>query len=148
MFHQSSHLGDEFLLRTRTERVNVRYESVDVKLSYEFGELLRLYAGAGYLFDREPASLDPFSIQYGAEVASPWPARAARWRPIAAVDVQNRQENVWSADVSARAGIQIDGVLFSRNLQFLFEYFNGHSPNGQFYRDRVNYFGIGAHFHF
>jgi Protein of unknown function (DUF1207) len=148
VFHQSSHLGDEFLLRTRTERINVRYESVDLKLSYEFGDLFRLYAGAGYLFDREPASLKPFSLQYGAEVASPWPSRAARWRPIAAVDVQNHQENAWSADVSARAGIQIDGVLLTRNVQILFEYFSGHSPNGQFYRDRVSYFGIGAHLHF
>jgi hypothetical protein len=50
--------------------------------------------------------------------------------------------------VSARAGIQIEGVLATRKLQILFEYFNGHSPNGQFYKDRVEYFGIGTHFHF
>ena len=28
------------------------------------------------------------------------------------------------------------------------EYFNGHSPNGQFYRDKVDYFGIGAHLYY
>jgi hypothetical protein len=148
LFHQSSHLGDEFLLRTQTERINLSYESVDLRLSYELGELLRLYGGGGYLFDQEPASLDPWSVQYGLELVSPWPPPDARWRPIAAVDLQQREENGWSLDASLRAGIQIDGVLASRNLQILLEYFRGRSPNGQFYREKIEYLGVGAHFHF
>src|SRR2546429_8496104 len=47
VFHQSSHLGDEFLLRTKTNRVNLSYESVDLKLSYDFGDLVRVYGGTG-----------------------------------------------------------------------------------------------------
>jgi Protein of unknown function (DUF1207) len=39
-------------------------------------------------------------------------------------------------------------VLLTRKLQFLIEYFDGHSPNGQFYKDRVQYLGLGTHFHF
>jgi uncharacterized protein DUF1207 len=148
LFHQSSHLGDEFLIRTRTNRINLSYQSVDFKVSYDLHALLRLYAGVGYLFGQEPSTLDPWSIQYGLELTSPWPSRPSRWRPIAAVDIQNHQENKWSADVSARAGIEIDGVLLTRKLLFLLEYFNGYSPNGQFYKDRVQYLGIGTHFHF
>jgi hypothetical protein len=148
VFHQSSHLGDEFLLRTKTKRINLSYEAIDLKLSYEFGDVVRLYAGGGYLFDRDPSSLDPFSVQYGLELRSPWPSRESRWRPIAAVDVKQQEENNWSADVSARAGIEIDGVLLTRKLQILIEYFSGHSPNGQFYKDKVQYIGLGTHFHF
>jgi hypothetical protein len=148
LFHQSSHLGDEFLLRTKTERINLSYESVDLKASYEFGDILRIYGGGGYLFDQEPASLRPWSAQYGLELISPWPSRTARWRPIAAADLQHREENDWSLDLSLRAGIQIDGVLASRNLQILIEYFKGRSPNGQFYKDKIEYLGLGAHFHF
>jgi hypothetical protein len=149
LFHQSSHLGDEFLLRTQTERVNLSYEAVDLRLSYEFGDVLRVYGGGGFIFHKEPTSLDPWSIQYGLELISPWPARTQhRWRPIAAADLQQRQENDWSVDLSLRAGIQIDGVLASRNMQILLEYFRGRSPNGQFYRDKIEYFGIGTHFHF
>jgi len=148
LFHQSSHLGDEFLLRTKTERVNLSYESVDLKVSYEFGDVLRVYGGGGYLFDQEPARLHPWSIQYGAELISPWPGRDARWRPIAAADLQHREENDWSLDFSVRAGIQLDGVLASRNLQILIEYFRGRSPNGQFYKEKIDYIGLGAHFHF
>jgi hypothetical protein len=37
-------------------------------------------------------------------------------------------------DVSVRAGIQFESVrVLERNLQLLVEYFNGNSPDGQFY---------------
>jgi len=148
LFHQSSHLGDEFLLRTKTARVNLSYESVDLKLSREFGDVVRLYGGGGYLFDQEPSRLHPWSVQYGLEFISPWPGRARNVRPIAAIDVQHREENDWSSDVSVRAGVQIDGVLATRSMQLLLEWFRGRSPNGQFYKEKIEYFGLGAHFHF
>ena len=148
LFHQSSHLGDEFLLRTKTARVNLSYESVDAKVSYEFGDLARIYTGVGYLFDQDPSNLKPWSIQYGLEYTSPWPARDKGWRPIAGVDLQHREQNDWSVDFSARAGVQLDGVLATRKMQLLIEYFNGRSPNGQFYREKIEYIGLGTHFHF
>lgn len=145
--HQSSHLGDEFLLRsTRPARVNLSFENVDLKLSYDF-DAIRLYGGGGYLFNSEP-DLQPWSLQAGLEFRSPWPSLESGWRPIAAVDLQSREENDWDIDVSARAGIQIDGVLASRSMQFLVEFFHGHSPNGQFFRRKVDYIGVGVHFHF
>jgi hypothetical protein len=147
IFHQSSHLGDEFLLRTRPNRINLSYEAVDLKFAYHFGDHVRAYTGGGFLFHQEPSNLDPWSVQYGLELSSPWP-RDARWRPIAALDVQHREENDWSTDVSMRAGVQLDGVLATRSLQLLFEYFRGRSPNGQFYRDKIEYYGLGMHFHF
>jgi hypothetical protein len=30
----------------------------------------------------------------------------------------------------------------------MLEYFRGHSPNGQFYREKIDYIGLGAHFNF
>jgi hypothetical protein len=151
LIHQSSHLGDEFLLRgTSTNRVNLSYEQVDLKLSYHFLDMFRLYAGGGYLFDQEPSGLDPWSLQYGLEFRSPWPGPTSgvHMRPIAAVDIQNREENGWHADVSVRTGVQFEGVIPGRHFQLLLEYFRGHSPNGQFYREKVEYLGLGVHFHF
>lgn len=150
LFHQSSHIGDEFLLANRVRnRVNLSFESLDVRLSYDFfDDALRLYGGGGYLFDQEPASLAPWSLQWGVEFRSPWPGPESSWRPVAAVDMQNREENDWHVDVSARAGVQFEGVLASRKLQILIEYFRGHSPNGQFYKEKLDYLGLGAHFHF
>ena len=129
--------------------MNLSYESVDLKVSYEFGDVLRLYGGGGLPVRPgagAPATRGPSST--ALEFISPWPARDTRWRPIAAADLQHREENDWSLDFSLRAGIQLDGVLASRNLQILIEYFKGRSPNGQFYKDKIEYLGLGAHFHF
>jgi hypothetical protein len=147
VFHQSSHLGDEFLLRTRVSRVNLSYESVDGKLSYDFlHRAVRVYGGAGYLFDRDPSSLQPWSVQYGLEFRSPRTLWNGIARPVLAADFQHREQNNWDADVSARAGLEFESVqVLGRKLYLTLEYFNGRSPNGQFYTDKIQYFGIGAH---
>lgn len=149
VFHQSSHLGDEFLLRTTLERVNLSYEGADLRLSYELPYGIRVYGGGGGIFHKQPSTLKPWLIQYGIEFRSPWRIEFAAMRPILAVDIKNHQQNNWNADVSARAGFQFDNFsAFGRKLQFLGEYFHGNSPTGQFYRERVEYIGIGAHYHF
>ena len=151
VYHQSSHLGDEFLLRRLTdlERINLSYEGADLRLSYELPYGLRVYGGGGGIFHKEPSTIKPWSIQYGVEFRSPWRIELLSLRPIVAVDLKNHQQNDWNADVSARAGVQLDHFqAFGRHLQFLVEYFHGNSPIGQFFRERVDYLGIGAHYHF
>jgi hypothetical protein len=149
LFHQSSHLGDEYLLRTRVERVNLSYEAVDLRLSYDFPLGFRLYGGGRVLFDQEPSDLKPWATQVGVEFRSPQTFWEGRIRPVAAVDVQNHQENEWRTDLSARAGIQFESLrVLGRNLQLLVQYFNGYSPNGQFYKEKIEYIGFGVHFHF
>lgn len=152
IYHQSSHLGDEFLLRvadTKFERVNLSYEGVDLKLSYELPYGVRVYGGGGGLFHREPSALKRWSAQYGIEFRSPWRLDFANMRPIIAADIKNYDENNWSTDISARAGVEFDNAkVLGRKLQILVEYFNGYSPSGQFYKDKVEYVGLGAHYHF
>jgi hypothetical protein len=152
IYHQSSHLGDEFLLRkidTKFERINLSYEGVDLRLSYELPYGVRVYGGGGGLFHREPSDLKIWSAQYGIEFRSPWRIEAASMRPIIAVDIKNFEENDWNTDVSARAGVEFDNLqVLSRKLQILVEYYNGFSPSGQFYNDKVEYVGVGAHYHF
>lgn len=152
IYHQSSHLGDEFLLRrvnSTFERINLSYEGADLRLSYEFPYGIRLYGGGGGLFHKEPSSLKVWMTQYGVEFRSPWRLDFAPVRPILAADFKNFQENNWSTDVSARAGVEFDNLqVLGRKLQILLEYFNGNSPSGQFLRNNVEYIGVGAHYHF
>lgn len=152
LYHQSSHLGDEFLLRkvnTKFERVNLSYEGVDLKLSYELPYGVRLYGGGGGLFHKEPSALKVWSAQYGIEFRSPWRIDFASMRPIVAADIKHYDENNWSTDVSARAGVEFENLkVLGRKLQILAEYYNGYTPSGQFYKDKVEYIGLGAHYHF
>jgi Protein of unknown function (DUF1207) len=150
IYHQSSHLGDEFLLaNTKLNRVNLSYEGADMKLSYELPYGVRLYGGGGGLFHKEPSSLRIWSAQYGIEFRSPWRLEFASLRPIIAADIKHFDENNWSADISAKAGVEFsDFQLLDRKLQILVEYFNGYTPSGQFYKNKVEYVGVGAHYHF
>lgn len=152
IYHQSSHLGDEFLLRrinSTFERINLSYEGADLRLSYEFPYGMRIYGGGGGLFHKEPSSLEVWMAQYGVEFRSPWRLNFAPIRPIIAADLKNFQENNWNTDVSIRGGIEFDNLqVLNRKLQILVEYFNGNSPSGQFLRNNVEYIGVGAHYHF
>ena len=150
IFHQSSHLGDEFLLRGQTkERINLSYESLNSVFSYNLPMGLRVYAGGGYLMRRDPSDLKPWSTQAGLEFRSPSSWIGGALRPVAAIDAQNRQESDWQTDISIRTGIQFENPDFlSRKMQILLEYYNGKSPNGQFYERNIVLYGIGIHFFF
>lgn len=149
IFHQSSHLGDEYLLRNRVDRINLSYESVDIKVSCEFTESLRVYGGGGFLFHRDPSDLAPWATQCGLEMKSPQRFWGEKMRPIGGLDIQSWEETNWDPDWCLRMGIQLEGSQkTSRKVQFMLEYFNGHSPNGQFYRRLIEYIGIGTHLYF
>jgi len=148
VFHQSSHLGDEFLLRTRADRINLSYEGADLRLSVKPWDWLRFYAGGGAIFNTEP-NLHPWMVQGGLEITSPDPIYSNLLYPIVALDVQSFEESDWGVNYSARAGVEVrSGWLAARRLQLVMEYFNGRSPNGQFYDRDIEYFGPGLHFYF
>lgn len=145
LYHQSSHLGDEYLLRTRIDRVNLSYEVGDLLLSCDVAEWLRLYGGGGYLFDSEP-ELEPWLLQGGVELYGP---RFDGVRALAAVDLQSREHHDWQRDVSVRAGVELEGVQArGLKLQLLLEYYRGRSPNGQFLEQDIDYYGVGFHLGF
>jgi hypothetical protein len=153
LYHQSSHLGDEYLLRSagnRRARVNLSYEVVDLKLSHEFlGRAIRIYGGGGVLFDQEPSDIRRGLAQWGAELRSPWTVAADRLRPVAAIDFQSTEESDWRVDVSARAGVELIGSANpDRVVQLMLEYYRGRNPNGQFFLNEVEFYGVGLHAYF
>jgi hypothetical protein len=149
VLHQSSHLGDEFLLRSRVERINLSYEALDLLLSWDASEAIRLYGGGGVLLRTDPSNLERGSLQLGLEATSPTAFAAEHLRPLAALDLQLREESDWHPDVSVRAGAQLESPrLRHRRLLFLLEYYEGRSPNGQFFERDVRYLGLGTHLHF
>ena len=150
VYHQSSHVGDEFLLaHPGFHRVNLSYEEIDALPSYDlFNRTIRVYGGGGWLFDPDPKNLKRWSIQYGVEYRGPRIFPSVPMIPVVGLDVQNRQVNSWNTDISARAGVQFsDPASLGRTVQLLLEYYNGHSPNGQFFTEKIQYYGIGLHFY-
>lgn len=148
VYHQSSHLGDEFVLRDRANRVNLSFEVVELLFDYGPTDWLRVYGGAGALVHREPA-LDRWLTQMGVEVESPQALLGGRLRPVASLDLQLREESRWKADVSLNWGFQIEHPRLRRlRLRLLGEYYSGRSPNGQFFVRRIETIGVGLHAQF
>jgi hypothetical protein len=153
LYHQSSHLGDEYLLRSagnRRSRVNLSYEVVDLKLSRDlFDRALRLYGGGGVLFDQEPSDLKPGLLQWGVEARPPYSFADGLLRPVAAADFQSTEESNWRVDVSARAGLELaSSVDRDYVVQLMLEYYRGRNPNGQFFLREVEFYGVGLHAYF
>jgi hypothetical protein len=156
VFHQSSHLGDEFLLREDNPdfvRENISYEAAEMLLSLDGGPL-RVYGGGEYLLRREPADLERYVAHGGIELR---PARRlvrfgslAGVRFVAAGDLKASEQQDWKPAISVRTGFEFDRPRDSdppgRRWGLLFEAYDGPSPYGQFFRRDVRYFGAGIHF--
>ena len=147
LYHQSSHLGDEFLLSAQPQRVNLSFEAIEAIVAYDFGNL-RLYGGGETLFDRDPADLGKHLLHAGLD----WRGRevafrlgglgGARW--VAGLDVKRWQQNDWATQVSAKAGLEFAPLAEGegRRWNALLEFYDGPSPYGQFYPQDVRYWGV------
>jgi hypothetical protein len=144
VYHQSSHLGDEFILNNPgVKRVNLSYEDIVTLISYEW-EKFRIYGGGGYIIHSEP-DVARKHLQAGIEFVLPHAVQGLDF--ITALDVQSSQELDWENNYSFQAGFQFKN-LDNRRVRLMFEHFDGHSPNGQFFRERLRYNGIGVYFRF
>lgn len=147
--HQSSHLGDEFILNNQPNRINLSFEEFDLKLSYELFNWFRVYGGGGILVNRDPRNLGRGTSQFGAELTSPWTLLSGKIRPVAYGDFQVNERSNWTVNCSLMAGLQFENArIGDRKLQLLMEYYKGASPNGQFYSQQTEWIGIGLHLYY
>jgi hypothetical protein len=143
IFHQSSHLGDEFLLRNNIERVELSYEALQAIGSYEW-TTWRIYYGGEYIFHQGPTDLEPFAVQGGVEYYGDHPI-VGRGRLVGGWDLKYEQEHDWALNSSVKIGLQFDSSKPNgRYIQVLAEGYNGFSPYGQFYATRMTYLGVGV----
>ena len=146
LYHQSSHLGDEYLLRSEDiERENLSFESFEFLASQEIGAL-RVYGGGERVFHREPDSVAAKIVHAGAELRSP----RATAQFVAGIDVKASELHDWSAATSGRIGVQFarsgPGEHPARLVTLMLEMYQGPSPYGQFFQDDISYIGVGLHF--
>jgi hypothetical protein len=152
LYHQSSHLGDEFILRGTVVRENLAFQSVEALLSGELGPL-RVYGGGEYLFGATPPEVETSLVHGGVELRSRGGLLSAagleRVRLVAGLDVKSVEDLDWAVAWSGRAGFEFgrnpESEHRSRRWSVMGEYYEGPSPYGQFFRDDVRYYGLGLH---
>ena len=147
VYHQSSHLGDEYLLRSEDiDRQNLSFESVEFLASQELGPL-RVYGGGERIFRREPGTLPLELFHAGAELRT---GRAGRVQFVSGLDLKATDLHDWSPAVSGRVGLEVarygSGGHPARLVTLMLEFYQGPSPYGQFFQDDISYLGVGLHF--
>jgi len=147
VYHQSSHLGDEYLLRSEDiDRQNFSFESLELLASLELGPV-RVYAGGERILRREPATLPARVLHGGAELRS---GRVGTVQLVGGLDFKSPDLNDSSPAYSGRAGLEVarygSGGHPARLVTLMLEFYQGPSPYGQFFQDDISYVGVGLHF--
>ena len=156
VYHQSSHLGDQFLLaRPGFKNAELSFEEIEGILSFNtphgWG---RVYGGGGYLIRREPTTLDRLKAQWGVELRGPEihsPLFGSTLKgglivtPVAAVDFKAFEELKWVVNSNSAAGLEWFRPGTTRRLRLLFNYYWGYNPYGQFYSQKIQSVGFGLY---
>jgi hypothetical protein len=146
-YHLSAHAGDEFLLLNPTfERINYVRESLVGGLSYYSTPDIRLYGEAGYAVSASGGA-EPWELQFGMDYSPALPT--ALWPvPFAAVNCHLREEVEFGGNVVIQAGCQWRGENGGHLFRTGMEYFNGKSPQFEFYDQSEQRVGVGLWYDF
>lgn len=159
LYHQSSHLGDEFLLgRPGFNRINLSFEEVEGLVAVDApGGWGRLYAGGGYLVHREPAGLDRHRVQWGMELRGPvvhWSLldtammKSLVITPVFGADFKAFEELQWVVNANVVGGLEWFRAGAYRRFRLLINYYHGFNPYGQFFAQKIETVGVGLYLSF
>lgn len=135
-YHQSSHLGDEYILRYRPQRRNISYEALDFMAAHQWDQL-RIFGGGGYVV-HSVQDQDPWQVMYGAEYRRP--KTLGRLNLLLASFFKHTEDQSWSLKQSYRLGLTMGRG--EREIGVLLAYYSGNSPDGQFYEADLEYAGL------
>jgi hypothetical protein len=101
------------------------------------------------LVRKDPVDLGRGTAQYGVELTSPRTFFGGAVRPVAYADFQTLERTNWKRGVNMLAGLQFDSLeIGGRKAQFLAEFYDGPSPDGQFFARQLQWIGAGIHLYF
>jgi Protein of unknown function (DUF1207) len=149
LFHISSHLGDDHIIRNHIDSYTpnpVNYEHLDFTYSIQ-QKMVRYYAGVGYgvrpYFDSD-AERKRLALQGGFWwKKSHFSKKNVRW--VAGADIRCLQQNDFVPGVKVACGIQV-GEEDITPLNFLLEYYNGHLPYSVYEPQRTQWIVLSMYF--
>lgn len=159
-YHQSSHLGSEFIdNHPGFQSIGLKFEAVDMIVSYDFRKWLRLYGGGDVKVKVEPSTIDRGTLHWGFEGRTPTPlgqsdvfgllSNPILFMPVLTGDFKSVEAQDWYINTNLLAGFDMfrDGSF--RRFRILFNYYHGYNPYGQFfYSQKTDSVGLGAYFVF
>src|SRR5260370_35452871 len=108
LYHQSSHLGDGYILHAHAQRVTYSFEAAELLVSQLLGNW-RVYGGGEYLFTHAPDDLKPGIVHGGVDYRERQPllhlGRLAAARLVAGLDGRGIEDSGWQVGWSLATGL-------------------------------------------
>jgi hypothetical protein len=146
--HTSTHLGDDYIKDNLVFRqANIHDEAV-IALDHLFWNQLRIYGQFAYAFyaptpTNSPVARYGWGVEWSKYVTTGWAGQ-----PFAAFDMDLRGDQNYAPNYTLQVGWQWKDMEHGGSLRFGFEAYHGHSPYGQFYRDKESWYGVGLWYDF
>jgi hypothetical protein len=139
-YHISAHLGDEYMiLHPTADRINYVRDSIMFGVGYYYTENLRLYAEFDYAAGVSDGA-EPCEFQFGFDY-SPAVRGGA---PFLAAYGNLRQEVDFGGFLVVETGWQWRGGAAMHTFRLGVQYFNGQSPQYEFYNTFEQHAGFGV----
>ena len=149
LFHESSHLGDDYIRRTLKTGFRYSIDGMRTQAAYEPFLWLKVYGGATYLLHTLPSPARR-AFQWGFELTSP-DLNVSPKLPTSlflAQDFQSHENVQWNVNSRTVAGVRVGSKDVPRYATVQIGYFEGHSPYGQFFHQPEHYLDLGISLHF
>ena len=154
-YHQSSHLGDEFLLNfgiaNGVQRENLSVEVLDLLVSLE-DDWWRIFAGGGLIVFSDSTSdltSTPGIVFWGFELrGSAWRLPSSTLRPVFGAAMSQLQATGWSLNGSLEGGLEWASPNAAHRIRALLVAQRGALPFSQFFSEKTENFGVQFQFEF
>ena len=145
-YHLSSHLGDEFLLRTGATRINFVRDVLVWGHSYYLNDALRAYGEVGYGVHTDGGS-EPWEFQFGLDFA-PACSTGFHGAPFFALNAHLREEFNFGGNFVAQAGWAWRKRRGGPLVRIGVQYYNGQSSQWQLFNTFEQQIGFGTWYDF
>jgi hypothetical protein len=145
LYHESSHLGDEYIKRFGASRLDWTREVLMAWVGYETGKVRLMVSTGNVLVDE--LDLSPWLASAGLDFrGGAITVLGQRAHLIAGVFGEGASETDWRLSTSLKAGIAFPGSRVGRELRLSLIGHDGLSTQRQFYRSSSRYFGVEIEF--
>ncbi len=141
LFHQSSHLGDDYIIRNFITTPTLRtqnYEQLDLSIYKRF-EKWNIYGAGGYNVSPNTVR-DRWLLQLGGDWSQPMPNRSGL-ALIAGTDIKIYEHNDFDPNIRVAAGIEF-GRTTPTPVKLLISFYQGHLPYSTLEYQRVRLIGL------
>ncbi len=145
-YHDSSHLGDDYLRENQLVSQNNSWEAWREILSVQVCDALRLYGGYQQAIHTKPDWDGRRVLQGGSEIFFNT-SEHGFWHPYWANDIQAWARTNWDVTWVSQIGFKTgDSFSKGRGISYFVQFKTGPRYEGQFYRNKETIWGLGLKF--